>query len=259
MLHCRLLAYLELAQAHLDESDLDGARRCYDEAKAIVETESFGTNGRGWLGRVGTLVMLASGDTDAAERSCAEIDDPFWAGISAARVHLARGDGGDALAALEALAPRCVRHEVTIALLRSRAVTDADEALKLVAGAVEQAAAYGMLRTLASEGPEVLELIEKAAWRAPPDWMDRLRRIAVRHRGEPLGSRDVVVELTDRERDVLRFLPSRLTLREIASELYVSVNTLKFHLKVIYRKLGVNSRADAADVARRMGSPRRSI
>jgi LuxR family maltose regulon positive regulatory protein len=56
--------------------------------------------------------------------------------------------------------------------------------------------------------------------------------------------------LTDRERDVLRFLPSRLTLREIAAELYVSVNTLKFHLKVIYRKLGVASRAEAAEVAR---------
>jgi LuxR family transcriptional regulator, maltose regulon positive regulatory protein len=58
--------------------------------------------------------------------------------------------------------------------------------------------------------------------------------------------------LTERERDVLRFLPSRLTIREIADELFVSVNTLKFHLKVIYRKLGVSSRAEAAELARRM-------
>jgi LuxR family maltose regulon positive regulatory protein len=59
-----------------------------------------------------------------------------------------------------------------------------------------------------------------------------------------------VEPLTARERDVLRFLPSRLTLGEIADELYVSVNTLKFHLKLIYRKLGVNSRAEAAEYAR---------
>ena len=51
---------------------------------------------------------------------------------------------------------------------------------------------------------------------------------------------------------MLRFLPSRLTVREIADELYVSVNTLKFHLKVIYRKLGVTSRAEAAAWARRL-------
>jgi LuxR family maltose regulon positive regulatory protein len=62
--------------------------------------------------------------------------------------------------------------------------------------------------------------------------------------------------LTNRERDVLRFLPSRLTLGEIADELYISVNTLKFHLKVIYRKLGVKSRAEAAEIARRPATGR---
>jgi LuxR family maltose regulon positive regulatory protein len=43
--------------------------------------------------------------------------------------------------------------------------------------------------------------------------------------------------------------------KEIADELYVSVNTLKFHLKVIYRKLGVSSRAEAAAKARGLASP----
>ena len=49
---------------------------------------------------------------------------------------------------------------------------------------------------------------------------------------------------------MLRLLAGRLTVREIAAELYVSPNTLKFHLKTIYRKLGVGSRAEAADIAR---------
>ena len=71
------------------------------------------------------------------------------------------------------------------------------------------------------------------------------------------GALDLLEPLTGRERDVLRFLPSRLTVREIAEELYISVNTLKFHLRVIYRKLGVNSRAEAADVARTMAKLRR--
>jgi LuxR family maltose regulon positive regulatory protein len=51
---------------------------------------------------------------------------------------------------------------------------------------------------------------------------------------------------------VLRLLPSRLTLGEIASELFVSQNTLKFHLRVIYRKLAVNSRAEAVEVTKEM-------
>ena len=64
--------------------------------------------------------------------------------------------------------------------------------------------------------------------------------------------------LTDREIQVLKMLPSRLTLREIADELFISVNTLKFHLRLVYRKLGVASRAEAAEVARGMASPGRS-
>ena len=64
--------------------------------------------------------------------------------------------------------------------------------------------------------------------------------------------------LTERERDVLRFLPSRLTITEIANELYVSVNTRKFRLKIIYRKLGVSSCAEASEIARAAASVHRT-
>jgi LuxR family transcriptional regulator, maltose regulon positive regulatory protein len=87
------------------------------------------------------------------------------------------------------------------------------------------------------------------AWQVPQPWMERLRRAAVG--GASRDPQTTLEPLTERERDVLRFLPSRLTIGEIANELYISVNTLKFHLKVIYRKLGVSSRAQAAEVARR--------
>ena len=112
---------------------------------------------------------------------------------------------------------------------------------------------------MASEGADVVDLVEQAAWRAPEEWLDRLRRAIGRGTatvGTPAGP-DGIEPLTERERDVLRFLPSRLTVREIADELYVSVNTLKFHLRVIYRKLGVNSRAEAAEIARTMTKLRR--
>ena len=55
----------------------------------------------------------------------------------------------------------------------------------------------------------------------------------------------MVEELTDRETSVLRLLPSRLSNKEIAHELFVSVNTVKSHVKSIYRKLGVSTRNEA--------------
>lgn len=63
---------------------------------------------------------------------------------------------------------------------------------------------------------------------------------------------DLLDPLTDREVTVLRLLPSRLSMREIASELHVSHNTVKGHVKAVYRKLGVNDRSVAVQRAREM-------
>ncbi len=258
MLFCRILAMSELAQAHLDVGDLDTAQHVFAQTEALVEEESLGADVRGWLTRVGTVIALAGGDLEAARRWADQVDDSFWGGVSDARVQLALGDRAAAMAALDTALPRCVRHEVVLALLKARAVADRDEAMKCASAAVELASGDGLLQTVASEGADVIELVEQAAWRVPAEWLDRLRRSTAeaRARAAPAGP-GLIEPLTERERDVLRFLPSRLTVREIADELYVSVNTLKFHLRIIYRKLGVNSRAEAAEVARTMTKLRR--
>jgi LuxR family maltose regulon positive regulatory protein len=51
--------------------------------------------------------------------------------------------------------------------------------------------------------------------------------------------------LTERELAVLQLLAGPLSLREIAEKLYVSLNTVKTHVRAIYRKLGVSTRHDA--------------
>jgi LuxR family transcriptional regulator, maltose regulon positive regulatory protein len=60
-------------------------------------------------------------------------------------------------------------------------------------------------------------------------------------------------ELSAREIDVLRLLPSAMSQREIAAELYVSFNTVRTHTRVIFSKLGVTSRAEAVSRARELG------
>ena len=59
--------------------------------------------------------------------------------------------------------------------------------------------------------------------------------------------------LTTAELGVLHFLPTNLSLADIAQRLYVSRNTAKSHAAAIYRKLGVSSRSDAVNVAREAG------
>ena len=59
--------------------------------------------------------------------------------------------------------------------------------------------------------------------------------------------------LTSRELDVLRYLPTRLSNIDIGARLRISQNTVKTHLKDIYRKLRVSSRNEAVVVAVRLG------
>ena len=59
--------------------------------------------------------------------------------------------------------------------------------------------------------------------------------------------------LTESETRVLRYLPTNLSAPEIAGELYLSLNTIRTHMRHLYSKLGVHTRAEAVDRARVFG------
>jgi LuxR family maltose regulon positive regulatory protein len=62
----------------------------------------------------------------------------------------------------------------------------------------------------------------------------------------------IVEELSDREREVLVLLAGMLSTAEVADELYISVNTVKTHVKNIYRKLAATHRGEAVRRARQL-------
>ena len=62
----------------------------------------------------------------------------------------------------------------------------------------------------------------------------------------------IVERLSDRERDVLRHVGEMLDTVDIAAEMYISVNTVKTHLKSIFRKLGAADRREAVRRARQL-------
>jgi LuxR family maltose regulon positive regulatory protein len=99
------------------------------------------------------------------------------------------------------------------------------------------AEARGILRHCAAPGPLV------TTWLA-----EEQRAAAARTRQEGL-----IEPLTERELAILRLLPAPSSLRQLASELFVTPNTLKTHLRAIYRKLGAESREEAVIQARERG------
>jgi DNA-binding NarL/FixJ family response regulator len=74
--------------------------------------------------------------------------------------------------------------------------------------------------------------------------------------GEAADEETETAGLSAKERNVLVFVARGLSNKEIARELWVSEQTVKFHLTNIYRKLGVANRTEAARVAFRLGVAR---
>jgi LuxR family maltose regulon positive regulatory protein len=66
-------------------------------------------------------------------------------------------------------------------------------------------------------------------------------------------SRTLPEPLTESELRVLRYLPTDLSTREIGDELYLSVHTIKTHVKHLYAKLDAHSRREAVRRARELG------
>ena len=110
-----------------------------------------------------------------------------------------------------------------------------------------------------------------------PDLLDRHRRLGTAHAAliaeilgvlagrEPGaaadGPRRLREPLSHAEARVLRYLPTKLSAPEIADEMYLSVNTVKTHMRHLYDKLGTHRRHEAVEQARALGllapSPRR--
>jgi LuxR family maltose regulon positive regulatory protein len=113
-----------------------------------------------------------------------------------------------------------------------------------------------LIRTFIEHGPRIPKLLSAFAPDGNQQHFVEMLLTAASHAVAPrrTATASALVEpLSSREVTVLRYLCSRLTYREIAAALYVSVNTLKSHVRSIYRKLDASSRADAVQSGRRLG------
>ena len=109
------------------------------------------------------------------------------------------------------------------------------------------AAAFLLLEAIAGDAPGDTEaaLVAELA-----GLLGEVTRPAPASAGPPSWSGE---PLTQSETRVLRYLPTHLGTPEIAAELYLSANTVKTHLRHLYRKLGAHSRREAVQRARAIG------
>ncbi|HMG45412.1 MAG TPA: LuxR C-terminal-related transcriptional regulator [Acidimicrobiales bacterium] len=165
-------------------------------------------------------LRLAAGDVDQADHGIA-----LWL------------DGGDRVAH-----PRTLVEAVAVAAIAAGARDQQDLARRWMAEALDLAEATAVMAPLLLHGSRLGPLLQRnlselgERMGAALELLDRTR---------PSGAGELVEPLTDREMEVLVHLPTLMSNAEIASGLYLSVNTVKTHLKAVYRKLGVDGRRQA--------------
>jgi len=138
-----------------------------------------------------------------------------------------------------------------------------DRALTHLSCALALAESEGYVRTFVDLGPPMRDLLQAAARRGiASTYVSRLLAafagfephtlLTPATQREQRGVEDLVEPLNERELQILRLLAARLSYREIAQELYLSLNTIKWYTKNIYDKLGVNKRSQAVSRAREL-------
>jgi ATP/maltotriose-dependent transcriptional regulator MalT len=123
-------------------------------------------------------------------------------------------------------------------------------ALPAIRNALKEAANVGAIETFLRQSNDLGNLIIKIASENPTVYNEELASaMAKRIRDRESQMQEGRPTLTKRELEILRQLSTGRTLTVIASELHISQNTMKTHLKNLYRKMEAEGRKDAVEKA----------
>lgn len=242
---------LTTARLRLAQGDVPAALAA---AEPAISADVISPWERGQAAAIACAAHLAEGHPESAARALLEApEDQAACAVGAARALLAAGHPGPAVEMLAAVPPEGeAGPAVTVPALLVRAQAceqtgDPATARRILVRALLDARHERLRRPFLDARPWVLRLLGTGPREALAEsWL--LRNTPPATTG-PL----VVEELSAREHDVLTRLARMMSTEEIAADLYVSVNTVKTHLKGIFRKLAVNRRTDAVRRARELG------
>ena len=117
--------------------------------------------------------------------------------------------------------------------------------------ALEIGAKVGAKETFLRQSPELGNLIIKVASQNPTVYLEDLAsHVAERIKSHANKPSEFSQSLTKRELEVLRHLSTDRPISAIAASLHISLNTMKTHLKNLYRKMEVDGRKSAVEKAK---------
>jgi LuxR family maltose regulon positive regulatory protein len=210
-----------------------------------------------WLSLAEDEADLATGHPErVVERPVGEAGDPLQRVVQA-RAAVAVRDLRLAEQLLSVAGPAVLPHTVAaveagiVNALLADSRGQASRAAELLNGAITLAQREGIRRPFHTHAGSRLEELLHRLQLVNPEITSAVRNL--RNEIQAAHVDGGAAGLSDRELEVLRFLPTNLTAGRIAVELGISVNTVRAHLRAIYRKSGTARRSDAVVWARDHG------
>ena len=135
-----------------------------------------------------------------------------------------------------------------------------DQAVQVLGDALALAEPGGFMRIFIDEGMPMVELLSGAVARGvAPEYVARLLAVfkVEQQKGEDKSSmpyaQPLIEPLSQRELEILRLIAQGLSNQEISRTLFLALNTVKGHNRIIFDKLQVKSRTEAVARARQLG------
>lgn len=279
---------LALARLHFARGEVAAALSVIDRALRLAEVHELPPRYASPPAAFQARLWLALGDNEAASAWASDADlgligelDYLYEAeyITLARVFIAQGRPGEAQALLarlraEAAAVERVNSIIEILVVETLAWSaqgDQHQARSVLERAVRLGLPGGYVRTFVDEGtalrqvlghiralvaePVLLAYIDRlcAAFAPPVEEVATLAKAAAPAHALPPGVEPLIEPLSERELEVLRFVATGLSDRQVAEAMIVAIGTVKRHLNNIYGKLGVHSRTQALARARDLG------
>lgn len=267
-------AYQEMIRLLIATGDLQTAETYLQQSNTLIEQYEipakfvYGTAG------LKILILILQGKLSEAEnelrlrgiRRGGEIDfQSHYLYLCLARLLLAKGNYDEAEKILNRLYQVCqsadqVAYLITIYKIRALlwlARGEIPSAIESFEKALQLAEPEGYIQTFLDEGKPMTRLLQEYIHRKGGSEFARHLLLASQQRktftlaAHP-GSK-LVEPLSKREEEVLALLAEGLSNQGIATKLYLSLRTIKFHTGNIYNKLGVKSRSEAVSRARKLG------
>jgi DNA-binding NarL/FixJ family response regulator len=196
-----------------------------------------------WEARVRYWVMDYKRADDLLSRS----PDSYLMRAFRAGIYMSKGNNSKALEITETFDLQIPRQKLTYHLYRAHIFSDSSKGqFNEVRQAVEIGSKHGYFNHFLTQRSDVIQQYISLVAESPTPFNERLAKAAGERLNEMMvGSDDPTRSLTRREADILRHLGTGLPIGQIVTDLCVSKNTMKTHLKSIYRKLNATDRNDA--------------